>query len=469
MIDVTLSMSGSQQAALKNHLYPADGREAVAIALCGRRAGLRRHRLLVRSLHFVQHDQCIERSETSVTWPTDIMVPWLEEAARRGLSVVKFHSHPGGYRQFSTQDDSSDGPLFASVAGWVEADVPHASVIMLPEGQMFGRAYVCERFVPLSTVMVVGDDLLIWHAEGSEAAPTEAPPAFTRRHAQAFGASTTLRLSRLSAAVIGCSGTGSIVIEQLMRLGIGRLVIVDDDVVKVLNLNRILNAKMSDALAERLKVEVLADAIKSTGLGTVVEVHPTTLQHPNTIRAVAECDVLFGCVDTAEGRFLANLLSNFYILPYIDVGVSLDADTDGAITQVCGYVHYLQPGTSSLLSREAISMEDVRAEGLKRQSPEMYETYRRAGYIKNVQEERPAVISVNTVLAGFAVNELLARLHDFRDDPNARYGSIGVSISQVAFYPEAETGLPCKALARHVGRGDVTPLLEQPELSEEDG
>ncbi len=197
-------MSGSQQTALKNHLYPGDEKEAVANALCGRRAGLRRHRLLVRSLHFVQHDQCIERSETSVTWPTDIMAPWLEEAARRGFSVVNFHNHPGWYRQFSPQDDLSDGPLFKSVAGWMEADVPHASVTMLPEGQMFGRGYVDEHFVPLSTVMVAGDDLLIWHADGSEVASAEAPPAFSRRHAQAFGASTTLRLSRLSAAVIGC-------------------------------------------------------------------------------------------------------------------------------------------------------------------------------------------------------------------------------------------------------------------------
>jgi hypothetical protein len=41
-----------------------------------------------------------------------------------------------------------------------------------------------------------------------------------------------------------------------------------------------------------------------------------------------------------------------------------------------------------------------------------------------------------------------------------------VSISQVMFYPESESGIPCKIMARHVGRGDVEPLLEQPQLSE---
>ena len=163
---------------------------------------------------------------------------------------------------------------------------------------------------------------------------------------------------------------------------------------------------------------------------------------------------------------LTNLLATFYLLPYIDVGVALDADDSGAITQVCGYIHYLQPGASSLISRGALSMEDVRAEGLQRQNPRYYEELKRAGYIRNVHEERPAVISVNTVLAGMAVNELLARLHGFRDEPNADYGTIGVSISQVLFYPEPETHVPCKLMAPHVGRGDAIPLLDQAEISE---
>ena len=51
----------------------------------------------------------------------------------------------------------------------------------------------------------------------------------------------TPKLQNLSVAVVGCSGTGSPVIEQLARLGVGRLLLVDPDVVKVKNLNRILN------------------------------------------------------------------------------------------------------------------------------------------------------------------------------------------------------------------------------------
>lgn len=461
----TLHLTGLQHAALREHLF-VDENEGAAIVLCGRRADADRHRLLAQAVHLVPHDACSVRTPSDLAWDTDVMVPWLEEADRRALSVVKIHSHPGGFPRFSAKDDLNDTALFPCIDGWIEAEVPHASAVMLPDGRIFGR--IVNRagaFEPIGMVTVVGDDLSVWHADEFEpAAVRPALPEFVRRHAQAFGDSTTRRLHRMSAAVIGCSGTGSIVIEQLMRLGIGRLVIVDSDVVKDLNLNRILNATTADA--GRSKVDVIGDAIERTGLGAIVERVPSTLADPRAVRAAAGCDFVFGCVDTAEGRYLANRLATFYVLPYVDVGVALDADDHGEITQVCGYVNYLQPGASSLISRGAITMEEVGAEALKRQNPAYYEQQRQDGYIQNVQEDRPAVISVNTVLAGMAVNELLARLHCFRDEPNQSYAQIGVSISQVAFYPEGENGHPCPLLARHVGRGDVIPLLDQAELSE---
>lgn len=211
---------------------------------------------------------------------------------------------------------------------------------------------------------------------------------------------------------------------------------------------------------------MLANAVERIGLGTVVERYPINLYTPEAVRAVAECDVVFGCVDTAEGRFLLNLLSNFYILPYIDIGVTLEADENGDIQQVCGYLHYLQPGASSLLSRNAFTLEDVTAEGTKRQNPAYYEDQRKAGYIKGVEENRPAVISVNTQFASLAVNELIARMHPFRENANRAYAKIGLSLSEMALYPEPEPSAVCRYMSRQVGKGDVMPLLNLPELSD---
>lgn len=463
-----LRLTGVQARRVHAHLFPGDDKEAVAIALCGQRRGAG-HQLLVHKLILIPHEDCDIRSPITVAWSTDLIIPALVEANQRGWSIVKFHSHPGGYNTFSDQDDRSDSALFPSISGWVDHDVRHASVVMLPNGAMFGRSVDdLGQFSPIEAIVVAGEALQVWrYADVTGDGPIVPTPTYATRHAQAFGALTTRRLSGLSIAVIGCSGTGSIVIEQLYRLGVGRLVIIDPDVVKDHNLNRILNTTMADAKAHRPKVQVLHDTLVNVGLGPEVLPIARSLFSAEAIAAVAECDIVFGCVDSAEARYLINRIAAFYVLPYFDVGVALDADDQGMITQVCGYIHYIQPDLSSMISRGAVSMEDVRAEGERRRSPEHYAELRRVGYIRNVREDRPAVISVNTIFSGLIVNEFLARLHDFRDDPGDLYATVSLSLSQMAIYPEAETGAPCRLFARHVGRGDTDLLLDMPEFSAE--
>ena len=52
----TLSLTQPQHTELTAHLFPDDGCEAVAIALCGRRRGAERHRLLVQRLAPVPYE-----------------------------------------------------------------------------------------------------------------------------------------------------------------------------------------------------------------------------------------------------------------------------------------------------------------------------------------------------------------------------------------------------------------------------
>ena len=332
---------------------------------------------------------------------------------------------------------------------------------MFPDGRMIGRLVDDDGgFKSLDSVNVVGDDLSFWPAR----APSLAVPEFGRRVAQSFGSGTFDRLRSLRIGVVGCSGTGSPLIEQLARNCVGSLVLVDPDRVEEKNLNRILNATMEDARLNRLKVDVAARAIASMGLGTVVEPRPRNLFDPDTVRAIAACDVVFGCMDSVDGRHLLNKLATFYLIPYFDLGVKLEADGDGGVDQVCGTVHYLQPGGSSLLSRHVYTMEQVRAAGLLRADPATYRTQLEEGYIRGVEEDRPAVVQLNSLVASLAVNEFLARLHPYRLDPNADYAVHRVSISH-GIYEHEQDGQPCPMLARHEGRGDVAPLLDWPELS----
>ena len=459
MARTTLTLTARQHAELMRHLFPNDGCEAVALVLCGRRRGSQRHRLLVRRIVPVPYEVCSVRLPDRVTWSTDILPPLLEEATRFGLAIVKIHGHRD-FPRFSETDNGSDRALFPSIHAWTE-DGPHASAIMLGDGRIIGRE-VAEngRFHPLSSINVVGDDLAFWTSE-AEGTPV---PEFGKRVSQTFGAGTYDRLRRLRVAVVGCSGTGSPVIEQLARNCVGALVLVDPDRVEEKNLNRILNATMEDSRERRFKVDVAAHAVSRMGLGTVVEAHPQSLFDPSTVLAVADCDVVFGCMDSVDGRHLLNKLATFYLVPYFDLGVKLEADGHGSVDQVCGTVHYLQPGGSSLLNRHVYTMEQVRSAGLLRTDPAAYRTQLEDGYIRGVQEDRPAVIQLNSLVASLAVNELLARLHPYRIDPNDEYAIHRLSLSH-GIYEHESDGEPCSLLARHVGRGDVNPLLEWAELS----
>lgn len=455
-----LRISGKHLEELHSLLFGESGNESVAIVLCGRMTGAK-HVLLVHEIHPVPQNAYTEKSAVTAGWKTEFMVPLLERAQAEHLAILKIHSHPTGYPQFSELDDKSDAKLFPSIHGWTDDGFPHASAIMLPGKKLVVRAWHHDGSTsPITRIVVVGENVEMPHSESVEHAPE-----FTKRHAQIFGKKTTMLLRKMTVAVIGCSGTGSIVVEQLTRLGVGKLVLIDPDRVEEKNLNRIVNTKKQDALDNRLKVEVLCQAIKSTGLDTDVVVYPVNISESiDSLKAISECDFVFGCMDGAEGRFLLNKLATFYLLPYIDLGIRVDADGGGGVDQVCGSVHYLQPGMSTLISRGMITMEQVAAESLRRTNPVEYESRRNDGYIHGVAEDRPAVISINMLFAAFAINEFLARIHPYRDEGNHGFAKTCMSLTQGEFYNEAEDW-PCEMFKKYIGRGDMVPFLNMPAFS----
>ena len=219
-----LRMTGAQHSELRSHLFPGDGNEAVALLVCGRRLGTSRHVFVVQRVVPVAHHLC-DRRPDRITWPTGVIDELIKECFGKGLAIVKVHSHGANYRQFSSLDDKSDQSLFASVTSLLDDALSHGSLIMLPDGELFGRVVGEGGDVEAAfdSIMAVGDDIRLW----SNSDCTDPHAGFSLRHAQAFGRGTTALLRTLSIAVIGCSGTGSIVIEQLARLGVGRLVLVD--------------------------------------------------------------------------------------------------------------------------------------------------------------------------------------------------------------------------------------------------
>lgn len=460
---VSLSLTADQHGALHRHLFPGDGYEAVAFIACGRAAGAERHRLVARYLHLIPHEKCI-RERDRVQWKAEDIELLLDQAEVDGLSLIKVHSHPQGYPRFSVVDDASDRELLPTIKSWVEGDFPHGSVIMLPCGKMFGRYLWRDKDLRnLEMINVVGPDLKFWWADNGDVENI----AFASSQDQAFGEGTTRRLRKLRIAVIGASGTGSPVIEQLHRLGVGEVVPIDDDFLEDRNLNRILFATAQHAQDKVNKVEACAEDIARKGLGTRVIPIDKEIGTPEALRAISECDVIFGCVDTVAGRFIMNLAATHYLLPYFDMGILLDAeqagDQRGKIKDILGTVHYLVPGKSSLLSRGCFSLADVTAEELHKRDPQAAAQQVQDKYIKGMQIRRPAVVSVNMFAAALAVNDFLARLHPYRRQPNEEIASIEFSLGDLRLTVDEELE-DCSVISPYVGFGDRKLWLGLPQL-----
>lgn len=224
---------------------------------------------------------------------------------------------------------------------------------------------------------------------------------------------------------------------------------------------------MQDADNRVPKVDMLKAAIEKMGLGTVVNTHPHGLVSIDVIKGLSQCDVIFGCMDSVDGRHILNKIASYYLIPYIDMGVRIDADGTGGIESINGAIHYIRPSGSSLLSRGVYTQADLEAAMMKRHAPEQYEERAKHGYIKGVRVDQPAVISVNMQISSMAFNEFLARIHPYRVEPNSKYAQRRVVISDPEASIDMDDGEACHIFSKWVGLGDQQPLLGIQDLQDD--
>jgi hypothetical protein len=455
----TLSLMAADHRRLQDHLFPGDGEEAVAVLVCTR-VPRPRQRLLVRDVILVPHDQCARRSEHALTWPGAYIEQAIDKAEEEQLSIILLHSHPNGYAAFSDTDDESDRAVIPCIFEAV-GDM-HGSAVMLPGGAIFARLYDRAGAVtPVDLVSMAGDDLHFWWRDDLDAA-TRRPMAFT--------SGMTREVSKLTAVVIGVSGTGSITGEQVSRLGFGRVIGIDHDHVEHKNLNRILNTVKRDANEKRPKVEAFGEQVNRYRDEPHFDGIAANLFTRDAVLAASQADVIFCCVDTHQGRMLADRLAQAVLLPLFDVGVAIPTRkvAEGlAIAEVTGRVDYVQPGGSSLADREVFTPATLQAEALAEADPLAHADQIKAGYIEGLPEQAPSVISLNMRAASACVMEFIARAYPFRQERNFAYARTRFMLAE-AFEEFTSEGDFKHAASPLLASGSREPLLGLPALGSED-
>jgi adenylyltransferase/sulfurtransferase len=110
------------------------------------------------------------------------------------------------------------------------------------------------------------------------------------------------RLRAARVLVVGAGGLGAPLVLYLAAAGIGRIGIVDHDVVELSNLQRQITHGMADLGAA--KAQSAADSIRAINPDIVVDVHATRLTPGNVMALIADYDIICDGTDNFPTRFL---------------------------------------------------------------------------------------------------------------------------------------------------------------------
>lgn len=379
-----------------------DEEECAGIILAGTACDSDRLTLCLNRIVWVPENAYEDRSPTEMWIRSEGWVPALGEAAAGEWQPIFFHTHPGDTptaSEFDAKVAESVAPVFG-----IRTGRPYASLILggEPEAPIFTGTF---DGGPIKQLRVVGDRFHLLAA--ADAPEVGFDPAVFDRQVRAFGEEGQRVLRRLRVGVVGGSGTGSPVFEQLIRLGVGTVIVVDDDVVTATNLTRIHQSEAADV--GESKVIVLSKAAERIGLGNEAVPVEARITKRDAFEAIRNCDVVFGCTDDNAGRAILSRMAYYYCQLIIDMGVMISAREE-KITGLHGRMTVVAPGTPCLFCRGRIDVDRLREE---MQAPEELERLVAEGYAQGLVEQDPSVVPYTTMIAAFAVDEMLQRLFGF--------------------------------------------------------
>ena len=220
------------------------------------------------------------------------------------------------------------------------------------------------------------------------------------RHVLVFGQDFQRLISSLTVGVVCVGGLGSIIAEQLMRLYPKKLVLIDNDVVELSNLNRLVGATLTDARLGTKKVDLVHRNVLSFNPDQdIVAIHGDFLLKSNQER-LKECDFVFGATDSNAVRHAANRLCLAHGIPYLDCGVGANV-IEGKLVSAGGQVILVQPDSGFCLHcsgwfpmRDSISEFSTTEEQGRQQNQ---------GYIRGTNVAAPQVYQLNMMVASWAV------------------------------------------------------------------
>ena len=415
-------------------------------------------RLLGHEMRWVPDHAYRRRRATELVVASEGFVPALAAAEEHGSVPIWMHTHPGtdssptpSPRDRVVDRDLADLFRLRSGSPWYGA-----LILSRPEAGLdfTGHLESETNRSAIDRMWITGSRCSLSLNWTHDAA---LPDEMFDRSVRAFGGAIQSVLGSLRIAVVGCGGTGSAVIEQLVRLGVRHFQIFDPKTLTAGNLTRVYGS-YPDNVGEP-KVRVIASHIARIAPDAEVAFAQAAITEQHTAKQLLDADVIFGCTDDNAGRLVLSRIATYFMTPVIDCGVRLSGAVGAQLEGIDGRVTVLGPGAACLVCRGRIDFQRAAAEML---TPDEHDLRVAEGYAPSMPDVEPAVVAYTTQVAAAAVGELLERLVHYGPEPPPTEMLLRMHERELSSNRQvAGEGHYCDPAAGRLGRGLTEPFLEK--------
>jgi hypothetical protein len=425
---MSISISKPDFDDLRRALFSEDGLENAAFAICGFYWNEGNCRLLVRKVTKVP----LEAYKVRTAYHLEISPSFINhviDLAQSKFAILIIHSHRGmASLGYSPSDDFGEDRML-TVFGELIPNAPHAS-LLFGERAVIGRFKDRGRFSEVGSIFIQGRSLDSFGAVAQQEVEA-ADQAVYDRQILAFGKEFQAKLESLRIGIVGLGGTGSAVAEQLVRIGCRSLDLIDPDRYEPSNATRMYGSFISTRTKE-YKIAIIRRHLKRINPALDIKESRGSVVSERVLESLRGCDVIFGCTDNDWSRSILNRFAYQYLTPVIDMGMRIEVQ-DKTVVGAAGRVSMVGPGMSCLWCKHHLDSERIRSESMNEKERNRLA---KEGYVRGLDERAPAVISLNSTLAGMAVTMMLSSISGFSVVPRDASEQVYDMIEGIVFRSE---------------------------------
>ena len=401
---------------LQELIWAKKGIESAAFLLAGARMSSDKTTLLVRRIVQIPDTEYRKRTGNHIELSSRAVNGLAALCEANSLTALLAHSHP--YESpYSPSDDYGEGRIAQSLRPYTP--ISEIGSLLFTPKSIHGRVWTAERPSPIGIdrITIVGRSIKIVELSDDSTGTAGDDFQLHSRQIMAFGKDGQRSLARLKVGIVGVGGTGSSIAEQLVRLGVKKLTVIDFDDLELSNISRVYGSRARDAqfpwwLRYRKamkKVDVVAKYLRQIMPDVAINAVCGNVTNRDVAELLLDLDVLFACTDEHWGRSIINQIACQYLIPMLNVGMAIKS-SEGKLEFGVGNVQLVRPGQGCLWCGGYLDSERIRAESL---SSLERDNLVNEGYLGEIDEQAPSVISVTTTIAALAVTWFIQLATDF--------------------------------------------------------